>query len=307
MTASTTITCTKSEFRANLRNHYATGVVIDKTQADELDEVIDGLVLQANEHRGTFEGHSAYLDCDFTVTPDEADEIQSAKYEVGDRLHFTPSAIRAPHGTAIDEGDVIVTGVVDHGSPTPHSPRFTYVVRALNGSGTQGTDDRELTEITIPAVTDAQRAQSADAAQSTVLRACQALATITSTLFDHDTDAEMVEALAADLHALADQLRAAAGHLHVERPRLTEGNPTMYVVISQSWRQRTSSSPWHILREGVTTPGPTIEGICGTETAGSAHWQVVRAGSAPGRLCDRCRREIERTRLTAYEAQGPRR
>jgi hypothetical protein len=152
----TTITCIKSEFRANLRNHYATGVVIDKAQADELDEVIDGLVRQANKHRGTFEGYSAYLDCDFTVTPDEADEIQSAKYEVGDRLHFTPSAGRAPLGTAIDECDVIVTEVVDHGSPTPHSPRFTYVVRALNGSGTQGTDDRELTEITIPTAPDAQ-------------------------------------------------------------------------------------------------------------------------------------------------------
>jgi len=206
MTASTTITCTKSEFRGRLTDEFVS--------TSELDEVVDGLVRQANEHRGTFEGYSAYLDCDFIVTPD-GDEIQSAKYAEGDRLHFTPSASRAPHGTAIDEGDVIVTKVVDHGSPTPYSPRFTYVVRALNGGETQGTDDRELTEITIPAVTDAQRAQSADAAKSTVLRACHALTTIAPTLFLHHADAEMVKALAADLHALADQLRAAAGHLRI--------------------------------------------------------------------------------------------
>jgi hypothetical protein len=67
-----TITCTKSKFRENLRNRYVTGVVIDRAQADELDEVIDGLVRQADEHRGTFTGHSAYLDLDFTVTPDSA-------------------------------------------------------------------------------------------------------------------------------------------------------------------------------------------------------------------------------------------
>lgn len=70
-----------------------------------------------------------------------------AKYKAGDRLHFTPSADRAPFGTAIAEGDVVIVEVVDHGSATPYSPRFTYVVRALDGSGTQGTDDRELTEI----------------------------------------------------------------------------------------------------------------------------------------------------------------
>ena len=71
---------------------------------------------------------------------------EQAKYKAGDRLHFTPLASRAPFGTAIAEGDVEVVEVVDHGSPTPYSPRFTYVVRALDGSGTQGTDDRELTE-----------------------------------------------------------------------------------------------------------------------------------------------------------------
>lgn len=71
----------------------------------------------------------------------------TAKYKAGDRLHFRPTPERAPFGTAIDEGDVIVTEVVDHGHATHTSPRFTYVVRELNGAGTQGTDDRELSEI----------------------------------------------------------------------------------------------------------------------------------------------------------------
>jgi len=72
---------------------------------------------------------------------------ERAKYKAGDRLHFTPGAMRAPHGSAIAECDVEVVEVVDHVTATPYSPRFTYVVRALDGSGRQGTDDRELTEI----------------------------------------------------------------------------------------------------------------------------------------------------------------
>lgn len=67
-----------------------------------------------------------------------------ATYKEGDRVHFRPMSERAPFGTMIGEGDVIVTKVVDHGAATQHSPRFTYVVEALDGSGTQGTDAREL-------------------------------------------------------------------------------------------------------------------------------------------------------------------
>jgi hypothetical protein len=70
---------------------------------------------------------------------------EQAKYRVGDRLHFRPSPARAPFGTIIGEGEVVVIEVVDHLTATQYSPRFTYVVRALRG-GTQGTDDRELTE-----------------------------------------------------------------------------------------------------------------------------------------------------------------
>lgn len=73
MTASTTITitCTKSEFGARLRNEFVNGAIDARANVAELNEVIDGLVKQANNHRGTFAGHSAYLDCDFTVTPDD--------------------------------------------------------------------------------------------------------------------------------------------------------------------------------------------------------------------------------------------
>lgn len=72
---------------------------------------------------------------------------EQAKYAVGDRLHFRPSPTRAPFGTVISEGAVTVTEVVDHGSATAYSPRFTYVVQAADGE-TQGTDDRELVEAT---------------------------------------------------------------------------------------------------------------------------------------------------------------
>lgn len=72
-----------------------------------------------------------------------------AEYTVGARLYFHPGTERAPFGTVIGEGAVIVTKVVDHGSATQHSPRFTYVVEALDGSGTQGTDARELSALAV--------------------------------------------------------------------------------------------------------------------------------------------------------------
>lgn len=134
---------------------------------------------------------------------------ETAKYAVGNRLHFRPMPARAPFGTNIGECDVIVTEVVDHSSATAYAPRFSYVVRELNGSETQGTDDRELTEIpastTIPAVTAAQRDQAHRAAYDTA----------------HNVGTEllsdvMVQGLtAANLEELASRLTAAAGHLHI--------------------------------------------------------------------------------------------
>ena len=60
----TKITCTKSEFSQVLAVEFVGAT-------SEMQDVIDGLVRQANAHRGVFTGHSAYLDLDFTVTPDD--------------------------------------------------------------------------------------------------------------------------------------------------------------------------------------------------------------------------------------------
>lgn len=69
MTASTTIICTKSEFGPRLSAEFVTPAP-DHAVA-ELVVVVDGLVRQAEAHRGVFTGHSAYLDCDFIAYPDE--------------------------------------------------------------------------------------------------------------------------------------------------------------------------------------------------------------------------------------------
>lgn len=69
---------------------------------------------------------------------------ETATHSVGDELYFIPSKDRT-HGAYIPAGPVVVTRVVDHGEPTPYSPRFTYVVQVPNvPAATQGTDDREL-------------------------------------------------------------------------------------------------------------------------------------------------------------------
>jgi hypothetical protein len=70
----TTITCTKSEFATALKAKFGDGINDIRNDSAELIEIIDGLVRQANEHRGIFEGHSAYLDCDFVVSPDGPSE-----------------------------------------------------------------------------------------------------------------------------------------------------------------------------------------------------------------------------------------
>jgi hypothetical protein len=77
----TTITCTKSTFRSALTLDHAVALSDTSGTVDvaELTKVIDGLVEQANQHRGVFEGHSAYLDCDFIVSPDEPAETAPAK------------------------------------------------------------------------------------------------------------------------------------------------------------------------------------------------------------------------------------
>jgi hypothetical protein len=199
----TTITCIKSEFRANLRNHYATGVVIDKAQADELDEVIDGLVRQANEHRGTFEGYSAYLDCDFTVTPDET---KCADCDA--------PGVRMDHGDGGPGSDFSVKLRCERHS-RPDSPTAQDDEdgceghESLNGADMGQTvfcdgTCRPNDKIAIPAVTDAQRKDSFLAASMTVGQVSLEL--------------DMVGARGLTperLEALADLLGVAAGHLRI--------------------------------------------------------------------------------------------
>lgn len=64
----TMIECTKDEFRAALLAEFGP-LWENLPQRDnrEFMEVIDGLVRQANNTRGTFRCHSAYLDADFEV------------------------------------------------------------------------------------------------------------------------------------------------------------------------------------------------------------------------------------------------
>lgn len=70
-------------------------------------------------------------------------------------------------------------------------------------------------EITIPAVTDAQRIEAREAAVATVLHARSGLGLMASTLLRTPSDHGVVRAAANDLRALADRLEAAAGHLRI--------------------------------------------------------------------------------------------
>jgi hypothetical protein len=71
----TTIICTKSEFADLLRTEFGDGKNDIRNDSTELIEVIDGLVRQANEHRGVFEGYNAYLDLAFKIRPDKTDHF----------------------------------------------------------------------------------------------------------------------------------------------------------------------------------------------------------------------------------------
>ena len=80
--ATTTITCTKSQFKAALEAKF---LPVDHARFSgiTLASVINGLVKWANEQRGTATGHNAYLDLDFTVYPDGEDPRNPAT------VHFT--------------------------------------------------------------------------------------------------------------------------------------------------------------------------------------------------------------------------
>jgi len=81
-------------------------------------------------------------DCEYLVR--QCICVRTAKYAVGNRLYFSPSLDRMPHGTLIPAGMVEVIEVVDHGNNDPQRPRFTYVVRQVAGMETQGASESEL-------------------------------------------------------------------------------------------------------------------------------------------------------------------
>ena len=134
---------------------------------------------------------------------------EQANRKAGDRLHFRPTPERAPFGTAIPEGDVEIVEVVDHGSATPYSPRFTYVVRALDGSGTQGTDDRELTEIE-PAA-EAPKAPTAAQLFNQMMKIDRQVGVL---------ELQIVNALDHGAHAVANRARAMIARRRARRAEL---------------------------------------------------------------------------------------
>src|SRR5687767_4076860 len=73
------------------------------------------------------------------------EESRAPKYAVGNRLYFSPSLERMPHGSHIPAGMVEVIKVVDHGeNGYDPRPRFTYVVRQIAGGDKQGAAESEL-------------------------------------------------------------------------------------------------------------------------------------------------------------------
>lgn len=139
--ARTVITCTKSEFHTRLRNAFATGIVFDRAQSDELDQVIEGLVRQAEQRGGAYSGYNAYLDCQFTVMPDEY------MIEGGELGDVNP--------------DLRTTA-----NPVAGIQRLGRALRA--------------DEITIPAVTTEQRDQSRTAAAAIVTEVTRLLRALTT-------------------------------------------------------------------------------------------------------------------------------
>jgi len=89
-------------------------------------------------------------DCEYIVR--QCICVRAAKYAKGNRLYFSPSLSRMPHGSSIPAGMVEVIEVVDHGprasDPQPwlDRPRFSYVVQQVVGGEKQGTDESELHE-----------------------------------------------------------------------------------------------------------------------------------------------------------------
>src|SRR5687767_1849798 len=71
------------------------------------------------------------------------EESRAPKYAVGNRLYFSPSLERMPHGSHIPAGMVEVLAVYEVGELDPRI-RFTYVVCPITGGDKQGAAESEL-------------------------------------------------------------------------------------------------------------------------------------------------------------------
>lgn len=195
--ADTTITCTKSEFAAKLHDEYQRGIVIDRRQADELDEVIDGLVRQADQHRGTFTGYNAYLDLDFTVTPDEDPRNPAT-------VHFQGVDGESLCGMPARDLDGTHHRAVDYYNGDATCERCNTIA------------EQTAEPIAIPAVTTDQRIASATAALDTIMQVRMELAG--RTYIGEDAAAQL-DALAAKLTAAAGHVRIASGEVRLDAPK----------------------------------------------------------------------------------------
>lgn len=96
--------CTKSEFLARLTAEFVEPVRGTNEDTLALREVLSGLAVQADQHRGVFTGHSEYLDLDYTVWPDTIKGIaamtDAQRTEARNAAYTTASHVSTQLGAA---------------------------------------------------------------------------------------------------------------------------------------------------------------------------------------------------------------
>lgn len=183
-TPTSEIICTKSQFRAALAHEFA-AVMADTAEVNmsEVREAIDELVRQADNTRGVFSGYSDYLDLAYVVAPD-------ARCDKGGGAHISRCAA----------GD----------SCEWYAPGLANWKADVEASEADSPD-----ALTIPSVTDEQRAQAREAASATIREAIRTLNGTAAMLREHANDPQVIDTLARDIWELANVLQAAAGHLRI--------------------------------------------------------------------------------------------
>lgn len=235
MTAQTTITCTKSQFAFYLGKAFVPVTALSPDQFSELSEVIDGLVRQADEHRGTFTGHSAYLDLDFTVYPEPTfrtccGAAMTGPHEDGclgptavtgenDETEFCgcPKRADGDHAQGCSAGLDLLNGLDAPTKPKPLTDTGCTWPSGIHQEAANGRCPRcgkaVKSEITIPTVTDAQRDEARDSAYATAHHAVRVLR--------RQLDIGQLNPETFD--QFGDALKAAAGHLRIANG--DEGTP----------------------------------------------------------------------------------